>query len=118
MDHERRVAAKGLAPHPMFKNALQRFRGGRFTNAGRALTKHPNIVGAQDAAELAGRFVHQDGINKAAAEALKAIMRHGTRATKYTRAFGYVVEFKLPNGLGARFHALTSEFIGFLGRRS
>lgn len=99
----------------MFKHALQPFRGG-FSNAGRALTKHPNIAGAKSAQELIRRFGNNAGINKAAAEALKNIMRNGTRTTKTTKAFGDVVEFKLPNGLGARFNAVTNEFIGFLGR--
>ena len=106
----------GLRQNPMFKHALQPYRHGRFTLAGRALTKHPNVVGVQDAAELVRQFEHQNGVNKAAAEALKNMMRHGTRITKHTKAFGDVVEFRLPNGLGARFHALTNTFIGFLGR--
>ena len=106
----------GFTQNPMFKNALQRFGRGRFTHAGRALTKHPNIVGAQNAAELVQRYENQDGLNKAAAATLKYIMRNGTRITKHTKAFGQVVEFKLPDGLGARFHAETHEFIGFLGR--
>ncbi len=55
-------------------------------------------------------------INKAAADALKIIMRNGTRTTKTTKAFGDGVEFKLPNGLVARFNAVTNEFNGFLGR--
>ena len=99
----------------MFKHALQPFRGG-FTNAGRALTKHPNIVGARSAQELIQRFGNNTRINKAAADALKNIMRNGTRMTKRHPVFGRVVDFKLPNGLGARFNAITNEFIGFLGR--
>jgi hypothetical protein len=43
-------------------------------------------------------------------------MRHGTVYTKTTKAFGEVVEFKLPNGLGARFNAMKNDLITFLGR--
>ena len=55
-------------------------------------------------------------INKAAADALKNILRTGTLTTKSTKAFGDVIDFKLPSGLGARFDAATNEFITFLGR--
>ncbi len=103
--------------NPMFKHALGPYRGG-FTNAGRALTKHPNIVGASSAADLIKRFVNNAGINTAAAEALKHIMRNGSIVSKMTKAFGQVMEFKLPSGLGARFNAITNEFLGFLGRGS
>ena len=102
----------------MFRNALQPFKGGRggFTNVGRALTKHPNVVGAKSAQELIQVFGNNAGINKAAAKALKNIMRNGKCTIKTTKAFGKVVEFKLANGLGARFDAITYEFNTFLGR--
>ncbi|MEN9667149.1 MAG: hypothetical protein RLZZ326_3512, partial [Planctomycetota bacterium] len=106
----------GLVQNPMFKQALQPYRNGLFTNAGRALTKHPNIVGASSAQELIKRYGNNAGINDAAAEALKNIMRQGAVTSKTTKAFGEVVEFKLPIGLGARFNAVTNEFITFLGR--
>ncbi len=47
--------------------------------AGHQLTKHPNIVGAQNARELTKMFGNQSGINKTAADALKNIMRTGTK---------------------------------------
>jgi len=99
----------------MFRHALQPLRGG-FTNVGRALTKHPNILGAKSAQELTKRFGNNAGISNAAADALKNIMRNGARTTKPHTDFGRVVDFKLPSGLGARFNAATNEFIGFLGR--
>jgi|GEM_PF-2256590 len=106
----------GLVQNPMFKQALQPYRNGLFTNAGRALTKHPNIVGASSAQELIKRYGNNAGINDAAAEALKNIMRQGAVTSKITKAFGEVVEFKMSIGLGARFDAVTNEFITFLGR--
>ena len=106
----------GLVQNPMFKQALQPYRNGLFTNAGRALTKHPNIVGASSAQELIKRYGNNAGINDAAAEALKNIMRQGAVTSKITKAFGEVVEFKMPIGLGARFDAVTNEFITFQGR--
>jgi hypothetical protein len=56
------------------------------------------------------------GVNRAAADALKDIMRNGTPTLKVTKNFGQVIDFKLANGLGARFSAETNSFIGFLGR--
>jgi len=108
-------ATTGLVQNRMFKHALQEFRGG-LMNAGRQLTKHPNIVGANSAQELIQGFGNNTGINNAAANALKNIMRNGTSTTKTTKAFGDVVDFKLPSGLGARFKTKTNEFVGFLGR--
>lgn len=78
--------------------------------------KHPNIVDVESAGGLVRQFGQQTGINEAAAGALKNIMRTGSRTEKMTKAFGRVVEFKLPSGLGARFSADTGEFLGFLGR--
>jgi hypothetical protein len=114
-------APKGLAGNPMFRHALQPFKGGAASNAGRALTKHPNIVGVNASPDrvmkaLIDKFGSQAGVNKAAADALKNIMRNGTRSAKNTKAFGNVVDFKLPSGLGARFDATTNEFLHFLGR--
>jgi filamentous hemagglutinin len=107
--------ARGLVQNPMFRHALQQYN--RFqTNVGHALAKHPNIVGLRTNAELYLRFGNDAGVNRAAAEALKNIMRNGIRTVKDTKAFGKVVDFKLPSGLGARFSAVTNQFIGFLGR--
>ena len=66
--------------------------------------------------ELRTLFPNQAAINRAAENALRIIMRDGARTEKMTAAFGKVVEYRLPSGLGARFSAATNEFIGFLGR--
>ena len=105
----------------MFRDAVSQFGRHGFTKAGRAVTKHPNILGVnvpkdQVQKALITKFGSQAGINRAAADALKNILRNGTRSTKDTKAFGNVTEFKLDNGLGARFNSQTNEFIGFLGR--
>lgn len=55
-------------------------------------------------------------VNEAAAGALENIMQNGAMTTKMTKAFGQVIEYKLPSGLGARFSETTGEFIGLLGR--
>ena len=84
--------------------------------AGRALTKHPNIVGAKNAQELAKTPGNQANINTAAQKAVENIVRNGVRNSKNTNAYGKVVDFKLSNGLGVRVAAKDKSFIGFLGR--
>jgi len=55
-------------------------------------------------------------VNDAGAKALQNIMKNGTVTVKETSSFGKVIDYKLPNGHGARFQAGTGEFICFLGR--
>ncbi|GAA5444532.1 hypothetical protein Misp06_02719 [Microbulbifer sp. NBRC 101763] len=115
------VATSGLAGNPMFKHAVSQFKRAGWTHAGRAATKHPNVLGvnvpkAQVQKALIEKFGSQAGVNRAAADALKNIMRNGTRSDKPHKAYGNVTEFKLDNGIGARFNSDTNEFIGFLGR--
>jgi RHS repeat-associated protein len=95
-------------------NATKLYRNGPLTNAGRALTKHPNVIG--ESGNILQKLGGAGNVNKAAARALNNIIRNGTMTTKVTKAFGEVIEYKLPNGIGARFSATTHEFITFLGR--
>lgn len=97
----------------LLENASDSYRCGPLTRAGRALTKHPNVIGES------GNILQKLGlaaVNARAAAALENILQSGTRVVKTTKAFGRVIDFKLPNGIGARFRAATGEFIGFLGR--
>lgn len=92
-----------------------------WTNAGRGTAKHPNVLGVyvpkdQVQKALIDKFGSQAGVNRAAADALKNIMRNGTRSTQDTKAYGNVTDFKLDNGIGARFYSQSNKFIGFLGR--
>ena len=111
-------SARSLA---MFGHAVQPYKTSTASNVARALTKHPNIVGVSAPAgrvsqALIAKFGCQQGVNNAAAEALAHIMQNGKVTQKTTKAFGEVIDLKLPNGLGARFNAVTNEFICFLGR--
>ena len=97
----------------LLADATQWYRRGPLTRAGRALTKHPNVIGES------GNIVQKLGVanvNRRAAAAIEHILRSGTRTVRETKAFGRVIEFKLPSGIGARFGAATRRFIGFLGR--
>ena len=96
-----------------FRKAIIDPGKGKLSPAGRALDKHRNIL----------RLVKADGIwdftsgklkNHYGKEALKYIMRNGTKTENLANP--HYTDFKLPNGLGARFNTTTEEFVGFLGR--
>jgi RHS repeat-associated protein len=95
-----------------FKSALKSKNG--LTGAGRALQKHPNILRLIGVSEASVTKNIQR--NDYGAKSLKYIIRNGTKEIKPHASFGTVVEYKLPNGMGARFNGKTNEFIGFLGR--
>ncbi len=113
MPFARRTPA-GFSTGSSLADANSMYKGG-FTKAGRALTKHYNIFGANSGTELVKMFGNNKAVNEAASDAIKFFIRNGTRTTKTTVAFGRVVDFKLANGLGVRFSS-TNKFIGFLGR--
>lgn len=97
-----------------FKNAITIFKGG-LTPAGRGLAKHPNILRLVSTETVATNAQK----NKFAALALKYIMRNGVKNVKPGKINGQIVNFvdyKLANGLGARFYEESNEFFGFLGR--
>jgi hypothetical protein len=102
------------ATEEMLASATALFKAGPLTVVGRALTKHPNVIG--ESGNILQKLGGAANVNTAAAEALQEIMDNGTETVKMTNAFGLVVEYVLPSGIGARFSALTNEFIGFLGR--
>jgi hypothetical protein len=94
--------------------ATRPFRNGPLTKAGRELTRHLNIAGQPG--NIRQTLSGARGVNAAALEALEQIMTNGIRMSKSTTAYGDVIDFKLPSGLGARFSVETGESIGFLGR--
>ncbi len=94
-----------------YRSALAIGKGG-LSVAGRALQKHPNIARVVTSSTITTNALR----NSYGAKALKHIMRNGAQTTKHTKAFGNVIDFKLPSGLGARFSAETNQFITFLGR--
>ena len=97
----------------MYRNALQTYKGQALTNAGRALTKHPEVVSlTKNTIRQSLRTDH--AINEVAQQALKNIMRSGVRTIENLPRFGKVVQYKLPGGHGARFGADSGNFIGFI----
>ena len=97
----------------LFRSALQPFGKTGFTQAGRVLTKHPGMASVLNISKVSGNPAQ---INRVATDSLKHILRNGSRGTRHHARFGKIIEYRLSNGLGARFGSDRS-FIGFLGGR-
>jgi len=106
-------AAKGLGnQNPLYKAAVQQFKATDLSNAGRALTKHPEVIGQTK--DTLRQSLRTDGaINDAAHSALRDIMRNGVTTTPTLGRYGTVMETQIPGGFGARW-ASDGSFIGFI----
>ena len=106
-----------MLPIALFRRALAPFRVDSLTQAGRALTKHPEIVGLtkQTLRQAYGTDV---AINRAAHDALKQMMRRGVRTTPVLPRYGAVIQCQIPGSFGVRWYAAGAQvgaFIGFIG---
>ena len=61
----------GIKGAILFKNAISIFKNTRFTNVGRALTKHPELIGFSITEGLMNVLRNPMAVNKAASEASK-----------------------------------------------
>ncbi len=98
----------------LLRNALTRKEGNVLTPVGRALTKHPELLGFTKA-NLRNTLRTSTAIDAAAEGALAGILRSGTAVVRELGRFGKTIEIRAPSGFGARFSAATNEFIGFIG---
>jgi hypothetical protein len=106
-----------MLPTALFRRALAPFRVGSLTHAGRALTKHPEVVGLKKQT-LRQAYSTDAAINRAAHNALKQIMRHGIRTMPVLPRYGAVRQCQVPGSFGARWYAAGAQagaFIGFIG---
>jgi len=111
-----RFAAKeGFNAVGAFKNAISPFKGGILTNAGRAVTKHPEYFGFESTEALMKAYRSPGALNNLGSSTLKDVLRNGTRATgiggRYPNGW---VTYTLPNGNAASW-GLDGVFIGFRG---
>jgi hypothetical protein len=111
-----RAVAKGLGnQNPMFKAALQPFKNTNLTQAGRAVTKHPEYFGFSDLASLQNVHNTPSKLNALGASKLKDIMRNGEVSSgaggRYPGGWNTIT---LPDGGAASWHA-SGEFIGLRG---
>ncbi|WP_197055185.1 hypothetical protein [Alcanivorax nanhaiticus] len=105
--------AKGLGnQNPLYKAAVQSFKSTDLSNAGRALTKHPEVIG-QTKETLRQTLRTDAALNEAAHSALRNIMRNGVTTTPTLGRYGTVTQVQIPGGFGARW-ASDGSFIGFI----
>jgi hypothetical protein len=105
-----------LQPITLFRKALIPFKDGGLTQAGRALTKHPEVVGLTKLT-LRQTYGTDIAINRAAHDALKQIMRRGVRTTPVLPRYGAIIQCQIPESFGARWYATgtwVGTFIGFI----
>ncbi len=112
------IAAKGgFDAVGAFKNAISPFKGGNLTNAGRAVTKHPEYFGFESTEALMKVYRSPSALNNLGSSTLKDILRNGVRTTgaggRYPNGW---VTYTLPNGNAASWE-LDGTFIGFRGIR-
>jgi hypothetical protein len=107
------AAGQGLGnQNLLYKAATGQFKNSALSPAGRALTKHPELIGKTK--ETLRQSLRTDGaINDAAHNALRDIMRRGITTTPTTGRFGTVTDIQIPGGFGARWGS-DGSFIGFL----
>lgn len=96
----------------LLKAGNQLDKGGELTKAGRAIEKHGNRSGSIYP-HATGNVASKNALGN---QILKSILSN-TNATSITRhhaLYGDILEIKIPGGMGARFSADGSIFIGFL----
>jgi hypothetical protein len=100
-----------LAGPGLLRAALKPFNA-ELTQVGRALTKHPEVVGLEKGT-LRQTLRTDAALNRAGADALKGIIRSGVRTTPTLPRYGQVVQIQVPGGYGARWYS-DGRFIGFI----
>ena len=106
-----------MPPTALFRGALAPFRAGSLTQAGRALTKHPEVVG-RTKQTLRQAYGTDVAINRPAHDALKQMMRRGVCTTPVLPRYGAVIQCHMPGSFGVRWYtagAQAGAFIGFIG---
>jgi hypothetical protein len=102
----------GFKPSQLMDNALLKFNKEGLTNAGRALSKHPAIVGeSKQTFNTVYRTVEAQ--NKAATNFLNNLLKEGNGTIIDNTRWGKLIEYRNSNGLGARW-TTGGKFIGFV----
>jgi hypothetical protein len=97
----------------MFFDAANPFKNSKFSKSGRAVTKHPGIVG-KTKENLRQTYKTESEINNAALDAVADMMNKSKPVTKDLPRYGKVTEYRRADGWGVRYQESTGEFIGFI----
>jgi hypothetical protein len=97
------AAARSGNQNALYNSAVQAFKASDLSKAGRALTKHPEVIG-ETSTTLRQALRTEDAINDAAHVALRDIMRNGVTTNPTLRRYGTVTQIQVPGGFGARWY--------------
>lgn len=99
-----------------WRSAQEPFKDGQaISNAGRAVTKHPEYFGFNSTQELRQVYRSDAQLNEVAGKAIQEILQGGVRTTGAGGRYpGGWVTYTLPDGRAASWGA-SGEFIGFRG---
>ncbi|MFO6296943.1 hemagglutinin repeat-containing protein [Rahnella selenatireducens] len=103
----------------LLNSALQPFKEGQnLTNAGRAVTKHPEYFGFESTEDLRKSYRSDAQLNKLAEESIQGILKGGTMTSgaggRYPEGW---VTYTLPDGRAASW-SISGNFIGFRGMKN
>ena len=96
----------------LYKSALKNYKKSDLTEAGRALTKHPEIIGLSKQ-NVRSILKTDAALNDAASSIIKNIIRNGEHTTVLLNRYGKTTQIIIPNKFGARWYQ-NGKFIGFI----
>ncbi|MFC6693686.1 hemagglutinin repeat-containing protein [Pseudomonas lini] len=108
--------AEGKLSVDLIDATMQPFKAGQvISNAGRAVTKHPEYFGFEDTAALRKVYRSDAQLNELAENSIRDVLRGGVKTTGVSGRYpaGWVT-YTLPNGRAASW-GLDGKFIGFRG---
>ena len=96
----------------LLNSGNQSDKGGELTKTGRALEKHGSRIGSIYP-QATGNVANKNALGN---KTLESILNNpnATSVIRYHAMYGNILEIKIPGGMGARFSADGSTFIGFL----
>ncbi|WP_420421680.1 RHS repeat-associated core domain-containing protein [Simkania sp.] len=108
---------KGNSSQLLIEAASEGFKETSLTKAGRALTKHPGIIGL-DKSTLRINLRSDSSINDAAVSFLKDLVKNGKKTVRSHDRYSQIIEIRNASGKGARWYGPNTskhgEFIGFV----
>ncbi len=92
--------------------ATARYGTSELTNAGRALTKHPEILDFTKQT-LRTEIKSDSELNRIAESIVQNIITEGIKTTPVIPRYGKIIEIQITGGFGARWYP-DGRFIGFI----
>lgn len=110
-----RLFASDTSKFVFMAQAMERYEFTRLTVAGRALTKHPELLGYASTEDLRKVYRTEIALNEAASEYVSnALKRNQSSLGFASKIREPTIEFVGENGMAVRYSAETKRFIGFI----